>query len=355
MRAHRALVWAGAGTDPQYPCFHPVALQNPTPAAAPYNSSLSYVTLVVGDGDNIGMVAGARFDWMQGRVAKCGGKTGSSRCYPLVWTLSPQALHMAPNLTRWFYEQAASTGADYFMLPPSGEARPWPVWRRVTACTRCVCVCAGARSENRTKDCCAPTVAFMDVRRVRRVCVCPAGDLYSYPSMMGSADQATYVGNTERVAHVMNTSATVDWEWFLTWSNAFKTYFPRYAAAGVVRGVFGVCVPFDFPVLPFWGEHDSYKIVPGNTAAGGKVVVFQPREWRGSGNTTIPFSKKEYYTPAQMAAELNGNARGTVSYIYLTSDGGASLTQFDDLVPLLADHVRVVDHNTIVSMALQRG
>ena len=163
------------------------------------------------------------------------------------------------------------------------------------------------------------------------------------------------MANTERVARLMNTSGTVDWEWFLTWADAFKNYFPRYAAAGAVRGLFGVDVPFLLPTLPFLGKHDSYAIVDGNTAAGGRVVVFQPREWRGSGNTTLPFAKKDYYTPVEMAAELNGNEVGTVSYIYLTSDGGASLAQFDALVPLLAPHVEVVDHNTIVAMALQRG
>ena len=273
--------------------------QVPTPAAAPYNSSKSYVTLVVGDGDNVGMVQGARYDWMKQRAARCRRASAQEPCFPLVWTLSPQTLHMAPAFTRWFYAQAASTQADYFMLPPSG-------------------------------------------------------DLYAYPAMMPPAVQESFVASTEQVARTMNTSATVDWEWFLTWSEAFKSLFPRYAEQGVVRGVFAVCVPFMFPVLPFLGDHDHYAILNA-TATSSRVVVFKPREWRGSGNTTIPFAGRDYFTPAQMAAELNSNPRGTVSYIYLTSDGGANLTQYDELVPLLAPHLEVVDAQTLVEMALQRG
>jgi len=272
--------------------------QVPTPDVT-YNATKSYVTLVVGDGDNIGMVMGARFEWMTSRVKRCAHRADGARCYPLVWTLSPQALHLAPNLTRWFYHQAHQTGADYFILPPSG-------------------------------------------------------DLYAYPGMMDAADQARFVNNTQRVARIMNTSGTVDWEWFLTWEHAFNTFFPLYAAEEIVRGVFAVCVPFMLPVLPFLGKHDTYAVIPGNSPSGGNVVVFQPREWRGTGNTTIPLAQREYYSPTQMAAELNGNPRGTVSYIYLTSDGGANLTQFDNLVELLDEHVEVVDHETIVQMALQR-
>jgi hypothetical protein len=43
-----------------------------------------------------------------------------------------------------------------------------------------------------------------------------------------------------------------------------------------------------------------------------------------------------------------------VGHVYLTSDGGASLSSLYELVALLDDHVEVVDHNTLADMALQR-
>jgi hypothetical protein len=54
-----------------------------------------------------------------------------------------------------------------------------------------------------------------------------------------------------------------------------------------------------------------------------------------------------------MAARLNGFPPGTVSHIYMTSDGGATLQDFFHLVPLLQEHVRVVDPDSLVDLALQ--
>ena len=51
-------------------------------------------------------------------------------------------------------------------------------------------------------------------------------------------------------------------------------------------------------------------------------------------------------------------APGTVSYIYMTSDGGGKLDDPYQLVALLGEHVEVVNHETVVDFALrhqQRG
>ena len=56
-----------------------------------------------------------------------------------------------------------------------------------------------------------------------------------------------------------------------------------------------------------------------------------------------------------MAKEINEHPGGTVTWIYMTSDGGASPSLFEELVPMLREHVEVVDHNNIVDLALQRG
>ena len=56
-----------------------------------------------------------------------------------------------------------------------------------------------------------------------------------------------------------------------------------------------------------------------------------------------------------MAAEINGYAPGTLTYIYLTSDGGADLDALYDLVPYLDEHVKVVSHEVLINMALEHA
>ena len=131
--------------------------------------------LVVGDGDNIAMVKTDRFHWFQQRLAACAqsgrdddedvtahpetiaddapppaaagaaappraraetaaeasaSAAGDARaavpCFPLMWSLSPHLLTLAPAMARWFYAGAAATGADYFVLPPSGHLYAYP-------------------------------------------------------------------------------------------------------------------------------------------------------------------------------------------------------------------------------------
>lgn len=64
--------------------------------------------------------------------------------------------------------------------------------------------------------------------------------------------------------------------------------------------------------------------------------------------------KKDVLTVKNMAAEVNGFPKGTVSHIYLTQDGGANLGTLYDLVPLLDEHVEIVNHNILADMAIQR-
>jgi len=263
--------------------------QNADPTAKAFNSSRTYLALVIGDGDNIAFVKGSRKDWMQERVKRCSSGKG---CFPLLWTLSPHSLHLAPDWARWYYNQSYATGNDFFVLPPSG-------------------------------------------------------DLYAYPEEMRDADQAAFVANTERDCTLMSTNSAVAWEWTLTWASALKHYFPRYAERNIVRGLFTVNVPFNLPIIPFIGIKDHFQVLNDRT------VVFKPREWRGGGKPDVPFSKNNYLTAKDMAAEINNYPKGTVSHIYLTSDGGANLGLLYDMVQQLDEHVQIVNHNVIVEMALQ--
>jgi len=122
----------------------------------------------------------------------------------------------------------------------------------------------------------------------------------------------------------------------------------RYVDDDVARGFFAVDVPFPIPIADF-PKDQFYKII------GDKVVVFKPQEWRGTTNEHIPFSKPESLSVHDMAQVINAHPVGTVNHIYLTSDGGGNLADLYGLVAALAPHVEVVDQETIVAMALQRG
>ena len=190
--------------------------QPPPPPPVVFNASKTYVALIVGDGDNIGFVKSTRRDWMEQRVARCEAKA----CYPLLWSLSPHTAYLAPAWFRWYFAQAARTGRDWFVLPPSGH-------------------------------------------------------LYAYPSLMSDADQAAFVAATEADCELLSTSAVVAWEFAGTWEAAIRAYFPRYAARGVVQALFATNVPYMLPVLAF-GAHEYKLLGPNKT-----VALFKPHEWRG--------------------------------------------------------------------------
>jgi hypothetical protein len=185
-------------------------LPQPPPPPFSYNESKTYLSLVVGDGDNIAMVKAARQQWVANRTSRCGG----GGCFPLLWTLSPHLLDAAPDVLRWFFAAGAATGRDWFVLPPSGH-------------------------------------------------------LYAYPSLMGAADQARFVAATEADARLFSTSSTVEWEFLGSWAAAFADYIPRYGAAGVVRALFAVNVPYMVPVAEF-APGELSRVVNGST------VVFAP-------------------------------------------------------------------------------
>jgi hypothetical protein len=87
----------------------------------------------------------------------------------------------------------------------------------------------------------------------------------------------------------------------------------------------------------------------------GDVVLFRPREWRGTTPSNIPFSHREYLSVKDMAAELNHLPLGTVTWIYLTSDGGGNIDNIYGLVENLEEHVLVVHHEALTDLAKQRG
>ena len=267
--------------------------QNPT-IYEHYNSSKTYIMFVMGDGDNVAFLESSRRQWMQKRVDLCAQDPSYLGCFPLVWSLSPHITHLAPDWFDWYYSKARETGHDYFMLPPSG-------------------------------------------------------DLYAYPGEFPPDVQDKFVQNVENDCKIMSTSGTIEWEWIGHWQSALENYYPRYNTNGIIKGIFTVNVPYNLPIPTLFKHDEYYKMVGDN------VALFRPREWRGTEQGEVPFSKHNFLSIDEMAAEINGYAPGTVTYIYLTSDGGGSIDNVYDLVPKLDEHVMVVNQDALANLAIQRG
>lgn len=261
-----------------------------------YDPTKTYVAFVVGDGDNISFIMDSRAEWIRERSLNCLEK--EYPCPPLTWSISPHLTRLAPDVLKWFFEKSYETGKDYFMLPPSGH-------------------------------------------------------LYAYPaSMEEKTMQDAFVEATERDAELIGTHSTVHWEWLHKWRAAENRFLPKYAKKeGSIQGIFPVNVPYMFPTFT-WKEDQFFKVLVGED--GGKVVLFRPREWRGIDDRGGSLAKKFYLSPENMAKELAEYPRGTVTGIYMTSDGGLSLTNsIMALVRILPEHVCLVSGDTAVKFALE--
>jgi hypothetical protein len=259
-----------------------------------YDPGKTYVAFVVGDGDNVNYMMTTRHDWFRDRLTAC--QKAPEACPPLTWTISPHLTHLAPDLLDWYYRESHQTGQDYFTLPPSGH-------------------------------------------------------LYAYPSSLAELDQDRFVEATQADARILGVTGTVHWDWTDTWQDAEEHFLPKYArAAGTIRGVFPVNVPYMIPVFDGWPTERFFEVLTGQD--GGKVVVFRPREWRGVNNDNDPF----FLSPAKMAKELGGYPKGTVTWVYMTSDGGLNLeNSFSAMAKVLPAHVQLVSADTAVKLALGVG
>ena len=252
--------------------------------ATVYNKSKTYIAFVIGDGDNVDYIQGERRLWMEKRTTQCEDPEKGCR-FPLLWTMNPHVTKFAPALYEWYNRQLLRTKLDRFALPPSG-------------------------------------------------------DLYAYPSLFPEVQQNTFIRNTERDAKLLATKVTTAWEFAFTWDHALKHFFPKYAERGTVNALVTVNVPYNLPALTF--GKDTFKVVQ---QAENRSVVFAPHEWRGTHGSTIPFANEENLNVTAMAKRINGYARGTVTAVYLTSDGGGNLEDINNLVAILDDHVEVVGNN----------
>jgi hypothetical protein len=273
------------------PIEEPGELVAGAPEAVEYDPAKTYVAFIVGDGDNVRFIMTTRNVWLRQRLADCAQPDNA--CAPITWSISPHLPSLAPDVIEWYYARSRETGRDTFTLPPSGH-------------------------------------------------------LYAYPSSLAPAEQDRFVAATERDARLLGVASTVHWDWFETWQDAQEVFLPGYAhAGGVIRGLFPVNVPYLFDAFPTWPDAWFYRVLSGSD--GGDVVLFRPRQWRGVSNDDDPF----FLSPGRMAEELGGYPAGTVTGVYMTSDGGLSLeNSFMELVRLLPPHVELVSADEAARLAL---
>mmetsp|Transcript_5194 Transcript_5194/g.9958 ORF Transcript_5194/g.9958 Transcript_5194/m.9958 type:complete len:586 (+) Transcript_5194:118-1875(+) len=272
-----------------------------------YDPNKTYVALVVGDGDNINMLKGRNYVWWQARRRRCAekGVADDLRCFPLVWTISSQLVELHPRLLQYYYEGAKETGKDYFILPPSGS-------------------------------------------------------LYSYPSMMSDSVQEEYARTIVSDFAALDTRCSVHWEWFYSWGGekgALATYFPRFSAVagpGDALGFFLTNVPYPIPIEQFDSSEDFKIIAPSPDSRA--LVLFKPHVWRGTDTSNAErVLDPAYSSPARMADKINGLPPGSVTHIYLTSDGGATIDSVYNLVVELGEEVMIVSAGQLVDIALQKA
>ena len=152
-----------------------------------------------------------------------------------------------------------------------------------------------------------------------------------------------FVRLTEQDALAHDTDTLVAWEVAGTWVNALEQYFPRYRANRVIRSVLAMNVPYVVPPFSLPGLDTSYRLFSG-------LAVFQPIIWRGTdGRDDFHLSTDD------LASRINGLERGSLRFIYTSSDGGFELRDVHDLMRKLEGHVEVVSSKSMATLASQKG
>jgi len=264
-------------------------LERNPPENVAYDPAKTYVAFVVGDGDNVRFIMTTRNEWLRQRLADC--EQAGDSCAPLTWSISPHLPYLAPDVLWWYYAATRQTGKDYFILPPSGH-------------------------------------------------------LYAYPTSLNEEDQARFVSATEQDARILGVGSVVHWDWLGTWRDAEDLFLPRYAhSGGPIRGVFPVNVPYLMPAFEWWPNDQLFNVLVGDD--GTEVVVFRPQSWRG-----VDDSNEFFPSPQTMADRLGDLPAGSVTWVYMTSDGGLNLdNSFNELVGLLPSHVQIVSADAAATLA----
>ena len=260
-----------------------------------YDPAKTYVAFVVGDGDNVAFMMGARADWIRQRAEIC--RNGEDSCPPLTWSISPHLARIAPDVLNWYYKMSYDTGKDYFMLPPSGH-------------------------------------------------------LYAYPSSLeASTMQDKFVAATEEDARLLGTRSTVQWEFFDRWQYAENAFLPKYAK---MDGAIRACFPSTFPICSRQAP-ERQPVLQGDHRPGRREGGIVPPQRMERRQRKGGFMDKDFFlSPEKMAEELGAYPRGTVAGVYMTSDGGLSLTNaVMALVKVLPEHVRLVSSDNAVQLALE--
>jgi hypothetical protein len=167
---------------------------------------------------------------------------------------------------------------------------------------------------------------------------------------MPADDQARFASKTEDAAYLYGTHGVVHWEWLDGWESAVGEFLPRYARQdGQIRGIFPVNVPYLVEAFPSWPSEQTYTVLEGSD--GGRLALFRSQSWRG-----VDGSDEFHPTPQQLADRLAALPAGTVTWVYMTSDGGLTLeNSYVELIRLLASHIQLVSTDAAVCFRVESG
>ena len=138
------------------------------------------------------------------------------------------------------------------------------------------------------------------------------------------------------------------------WPEAETSTLPQYAQGKQINGIFPLSVPYLVPMFVAWGGK-RYKVLNSPNGNGGKAVLFRERSWRGVGDEVgeADFLGNAFLTVDEMIDELVGFPPGTVTYVYMTSDGGLTLENaFLELAEKAPPQLEIVSADTLTRLAL---
>ena len=105
-------------------------------------------------------------------------------------------------------------------------------------------------------------------------------------------------------------------------------------------------VPYLAEAFPGWPASKQVELLTGED--GGEVALFRSQSWRG-----VDGRDDFHPTPQAMADRLGALPRGTVTWVYMTSDGGLSFeNSYQALLPLLPEHVTLVSADAAAGLVV---
>jgi hypothetical protein len=285
--------------------FGPLRQTQETPGIR-YNASKIYLAPIYGDNDNLDFVSTFTSDHVR-EWAQLFQTT--KRKFALSWTMSPHLWDVAPQMLRWYFQQAAAVGGQYaeILLPPSGMN-------------------------------------------------------YMYPAWFSSEIQQRVVNLQNQIAEIYDAASSILWEWFFVYETPkgeIKDYMPRYIANSSTakakrrtRNFFTAEVPWPLMMIapPAYPDFDMIIGDPSkpdeNVVAVRSSIQWQAGPQSGGGGFKL--------TPQEAAQWIEKLPAGSLSYLYYIQNGPPHYL-FSAVNNITAENVELVKVADLGELARQKA